>query len=133
VSIGRIRGCSRGSSEITVIAILAAVIIVQTIVVPITRFIIARENRLAVAMSGKATATGTDYYAVALHCSHRLSPENVMCSLRGAQAFGQFGQFVRIESKMHHRRSFAGDNHLVAQAGLSSEIAPEQLTVIGVV
>jgi len=51
-----------------------AVITVQTIAVPITNFIIARERHLAVAISGKATATGTDYYAVALHCSHKLTP-----------------------------------------------------------
>jgi hypothetical protein len=51
-----------------------AIITVQTIAVPITNFIIARERRLAVAISGKATATGTDYYAVALHFSHRLNP-----------------------------------------------------------
>lgn len=73
VSIGRIRGSCPGSSEITVTAMFTAVITVQTIAVPITNFIIARERRLAVAISGKATATGTDYYAVALHCSHRLS------------------------------------------------------------
>ena len=74
MSIGRIRGCCRGSSEITVTAMFTAVITVQTIAVLITNFIIARERRLAVAISGKATATGTDYYAVALHFSHRLKP-----------------------------------------------------------
>lgn len=74
VSIGRIRGCSRGSSEITVIAMLTAAITVQTIAVPITLFIIARERLLVVAMLGKATAIGTDYYAVARRCSHSWAP-----------------------------------------------------------
>ena len=62
--LGRIRGSCRDSSETTVTVMFTAVITVQIIAVPITNFIIARERRLAVAMLGKATATGTVYYAV---------------------------------------------------------------------
>ena len=78
-SIGRIHGPSQGSSEIIVTAMLMDVITVQITAVLITRFITAREGRLAVAMWEKAIATGTDCYAVVRPCFRRRLPARLLC------------------------------------------------------